>query len=113
MTEFLEGLGIDVELEAGEVEHVDGWATVGILVIEASGRVRVIPHHGLTPRQRTTLLAIGDRVWSSGRGCLGGDTGWQYDPEVGWVAGVRVRQRPEVLDVAELTEWAAGLEAER
>lgn len=112
MTEaFLQSIGIDVESAVGEVEYTDGRANIGLVILGLSGRVRAVPHNGLTAFQRTTLLAVASKVWSSGRGCLGSDAGWQYDPEIGWVAGVQVRQRPDVI--AAVADGAEGPEADR
>ncbi|WP_280470955.1 hypothetical protein [Nocardia cyriacigeorgica] len=87
--EVLASLGIKVTEPCGDVTSSGGWSTIGSLIATEHELAEVIPRHGLDATQYDMLVSTAAQIWIRG---VGQDQCWRHHPDLGWVAGVRVRQ---------------------
>lgn len=87
----LDLLGIRISAPVGEAEVIGSWLVIGTLVATSS-LIEAVPRRGLMEIQLAKLLAAATKVWLYGRAPL---RGWVFQPELGWVVRVYMRQPSE------------------
>ena len=72
----------------GDIEIHGGWLHIGSVIDPEDGTVHAVPRYGIGGDATARLLAVAESVAISGRPQ---SPAWKYHPNLGWVAGVRVR----------------------
>ncbi|WP_280265365.1 hypothetical protein [Nocardia wallacei] len=97
--ELLETVGVMFSGPVGEIEHANGWSTIGAVIVDDRKAVEVVPRHGVTLRHLDCLLAAAGRIWVHGLAGFGTDA-WRYDARLGWITCVSCRDPRPVADEA-------------